>query len=1141
MKKIKLLVLFTMLSISQGMSQEGFNYQAILYDTNGDIIRDTTVSIRLTISDQTQPSQGLQSAYVESHSATIGNDGVVNLIIGTGNVIGSKQFNAIDWSDSPLYIQREVDAGQGFQVAGYSKILSVPVAQYSLKSGDSDVMWVRSNTNSETITYDKQVIIGNPDNQLVPPLKVYGTDNGPTSSSMEVFRSSSRNNVIGFTTSGSPTFDNLIQPGETINSSVGILSPGYFDSNGHTFVIGMKKGSNGVWTNPFTIEFGAPTESLSIESDGLVRISGTVSATAFRGDGSELTNLSGISMFDTRSNAIFNEQTSKTPSLVLSPTDDPSTSFNEETGLSANNVMIGNGSGYRLTQGHNNIALGYSSLASVTSSYGNIALGPNTLTELVAFPTANYSYGGVYNIALGWGSLQSLATGSVNIGIGTTSLRYLSEGTHNVAMGAGSLERLTEGDQNTALGGDALNRTMLGSANTAIGYQALRYSNQTGVVTATLGDFSYQASIDNTAVGKNAMINNVVGSYNAAFGTSALSNNDKGFNNTAIGLFTLQNNGDGVDNTALGWGSLMNSENSSGNTAVGGHAGQYLANNSGGNTFIGNYSGVSESSSATIIENSIAIGAYATVTTSNTIQLGNDNVTLVNTTGTVSATAFRGDGSELTNLSGISMFDTRSNAIFNEQTSKTPSLVLSPTDDPSTSFNEETGLSANNVMIGNGSGYRLTQGHNNIALGYSSLASVTSSYGNIALGPNTLTELVAFPTANYSYGGVYNIALGWGSLQSLATGSVNIGIGTTSLRYLSEGTHNVAMGAGSLERLTEGDQNTALGGDALNRTMLGSANTAIGYQALRYSNQTGVVTATLGDFSYQASIDNTAVGKNAMINNVVGSYNAAFGTSALSNNDKGFNNTAIGLFTLQNNGDGVDNTALGWGSLMNSENSSGNTAVGGHAGQYLANNSGGNTFIGNYSGVSESSSATIIENSTALGADATVTTSNTMVFGNENVNFWSFGRTSNEIGKAFQVGDDSTNGNGAYLTSGGVWTNASSIDFKTDIKRLSSSDLLSSINQLLVAKWRYKDTNEYHIGPFAEQFKKIFSLGVEDDDKHISTMDIAGVSIIGIQELTSLVSELQSENKELTQEINELKSRLTEMEEKLDFLFKQNR
>lgn len=41
----------------------------------------------------------------------------------------------------------------------------------------------------------------------------------------------------------------------------------------------------------------------------------------------------------------------------------------------------------------------------------------------------------------------------------------------------------------------------------------------------------------------------------------------------------------------------------------------------------------------------------STVTTNNTIQLGDTNITLVNTSGTVSASAFVGDGSGLTNLS----------------------------------------------------------------------------------------------------------------------------------------------------------------------------------------------------------------------------------------------------------------------------------------------------------------------------------------------------------------------------------------------------------------------------------------------------------------------------------------------------------
>ena len=50
------------------------------------------------------------------------------------------------------------------------------------------------------------------------------------------------------------------------------------------------------------------------------------------------------------------------------------------------------------------------------------------------------------------------------------------------------------------------------------------------------------------------------------------------------------------------------------------------------------------------LSNAIAIGYDATVNASNKIQLGNSNITLVETSGTVSASAFVGDGSGLTNL-----------------------------------------------------------------------------------------------------------------------------------------------------------------------------------------------------------------------------------------------------------------------------------------------------------------------------------------------------------------------------------------------------------------------------------------------------------------------------------------------------------
>ena len=52
---------------------------------------------------------------------------------------------------------------------------------------------------------------------------------------------------------------------------------------------------------------------------------------------------------------------------------------------------------------------------------------------------------------------------------------------------------------------------------------------------------------------------------------------------------------------------------------------------------------------------------------------------------------------------------------------------------------------------------------------------------------------------------------------------------------------------------------------------------------------------------------------------------------------------------------------------------------------------------------------------------------------------------------------------------------------------------------LPITKWKYKGTDEYHIGPMAQDFKTSFNVGV--DDKSISTLDPAGISLAALQEL----------------------------------------
>jgi hypothetical protein len=106
------------------------------------------------------------------------------------------------------------------------------------------------------------------------------------------------------------------------------------------------------------------------------------------------------------------------------------------------------------------------------------------------------------------------------------------------------------------------------------------------------------------------------------------------------------------------------------------------------------------------------------------------------------------------------------------------------------------------------------------------------------------------------------------------------------------------------------------------------------------------------------------------------------------------------------------------------------------------------------------------------------------------------------------VGTDNTNGNGAYLSAGGSWTNGSSLSFKENVTALNYDDILGKINTLSISEWNYKNENDNvkHIGPIAEDFYNIF--GVGNDAKHISTIDPAGIALAGVKALSNKLDNL---------------------------------
>ncbi|MEL6820130.1 MAG: hypothetical protein AAFP70_00115 [Calditrichota bacterium] len=234
---------------------------------------------------------------------------------------------------------------------------------------------------------------------------------------------------------------------------------------------------------------------------------------------------------------------------------------------------------------------------------GNVGIGTNAPTEQLEL-TGN----------LKLPQTENQGNGQTGVLLVDTSSVLHTYGTKNLFVGKGSGNFTTGG-----LGG-----------NTGLGNQSLQ---------------ELTSGANNTAAGDRALAGNTSGFLNTAAGALALENNASGHSNTGIGSTALRSNISGIHNTALGANALTNSETGSRNTALGRQA--LDGNISGSNNIAIGYNADVSSGD---ISNAIAIGTNAVVDASNTIRLGNTNTTLVETDGNISASAYFGDGSGLTNL-----------------------------------------------------------------------------------------------------------------------------------------------------------------------------------------------------------------------------------------------------------------------------------------------------------------------------------------------------------------------------------------------------------------------------------------------------------------------------------------------------------
>ncbi len=119
--------------LAVAQAPEKMSYQAVVRNSSDQLVVNTQVGMKISIQKYVlgiPPSY--QNVYIETHTPTTNENGLVSLEIGDGTVVGGV-FADIDWSDGEYYIKTETDptGGTSYSITGTSQLLSVPYALHA--------------------------------------------------------------------------------------------------------------------------------------------------------------------------------------------------------------------------------------------------------------------------------------------------------------------------------------------------------------------------------------------------------------------------------------------------------------------------------------------------------------------------------------------------------------------------------------------------------------------------------------------------------------------------------------------------------------------------------------------------------------------------------------------------------------------------------------------------------------------------------------------------------------------------------------------------------------------------------------------------------------------------------------------------